>query len=58
VFRNNVAHSINGGSNGDGAVLWADPSVPEQKECYEVSHFASYKCADAGMLTNSVSNKV
>jgi len=57
-FRNNVAHSISGGSNGVGAVIWADPSVPEQKECFEVSHFASYKCTDAGILSNSVSMRI
>jgi hypothetical protein len=31
VFRDNVAHAISGGFNGDGAVLYADPSVVAHK---------------------------
>jgi hypothetical protein len=55
VFRDNIAHSISGGFNGDGAVVYADPAINEQKTCYEVSHFAAYKCTDAGLVTNAVS---
>jgi hypothetical protein len=58
VFRDNVAHSISGGFNGGGSVIYADPSVPEHKKCFEASHIFAYKCTDAGALANSVSKRV
>lgn len=51
-FANNVAHSISGGKNGDAALVYKDPSDPEQNNCYEVSDFASYMCTDAGVLSS------
>jgi hypothetical protein len=57
-FYGNVAHSINGGFSGNGFVVYPDPSVPEHKECYEVSNNAAYKVADAGVFTNFPSKRV
>jgi len=58
VFRNNVAHSIDGGINGDGAVIYPDPSRSGHAKCYEGSHFAAYKVTKAGALTNFASKRV
>lgn len=57
-FVNNVAHSVSGGKSGNGFIFYPDPSVPEQKDCFEVSGNAAYKCADAGIFTNFPSKKV
>jgi len=49
VFRDNIAHSISGGSSGAGALIFPDPSKPEHKICWEVSRFAAYKCEGPGI---------
>lgn len=58
VFRDNVAHSVSGGFNGDGAVIFPDPSKPDHKKCFEVSHFKAYKVTDAAAITNFPAKEV
>jgi hypothetical protein len=53
-----VAHSVDGGKNGDGAVIYPDRSKPGHKICYEGSHFAAYKCTKAGALSAFGSKRV
>lgn len=49
TFKDNVAHSIDGGANGVGAMIYADPSKEEHAECHQASHFKAYKTASAGI---------
>ena len=49
TFKGNVAHSIDGGHNGVGALIYADPSKEEHAECHQASHFGAYKTASAGI---------
>jgi len=51
TFKGNVAHSISGGINGVGAVVFPDPAKESHAECHQVSHFSAYKCEAQGMLT-------
>lgn len=57
VFRDNVAHSINGGKNGVGALIYPDPSNKNSRTCYEASHFAAYKCAQQSIFGWFVTKK-
>jgi len=51
VFRDNVAHSINGGLNGMGALVFPDHSKSTHvSTCYEASHFTAYKCRRMAIL--------
>jgi len=58
VFKDNVAHSITGGGNGMGAVVYPDPSKPGHANCFESSHFAAYKCKYQGLYTRFLTKKV
>lgn len=59
TFRNNVAHSVNGGGNGIGAAIYPNPSVnPSAATCFEASHFTAYKCREMGIFSSYTSKKV
>ena len=59
LFRNNVAHSVNGGMNGIGAVIYPNPSVtPTAAACIEASHFIAYKCREMGIFSSYSSKKI
>lgn len=51
TFSNNVAHSISGGLNGVGAVVYPDPAKESHAECHQASNFKAYKCEQQGLLT-------
>jgi len=55
TFKDNVAHSVDGGLNGLGAYIYADPSKESHAECHQASHFSVYKTADMGIFGWSVS---
>jgi len=44
IFKNNVVHSI----QGNGAQIFKHPADSSQSSCLEGSHFAAYKCSEAG----------
>ena len=47
VFKNNLAHSI----NGNGAVIFPDPRSSRQQNCMEASYFNAYKNREAGAIS-------
>ena len=47
VFFNNTAHSV----DGNGAIIFRNPSSDKQGECLEGSFFTAYKCTSAGAVT-------
>lgn len=51
TFRDNVAHSISGGLNGVGAMLYPNPASETSGECHQASHFGAYKTEQQGILT-------
>lgn len=42
TFKNNVAHSINGGGGGQGAIIFPNPDK-SHGGCFEASYFTAYK---------------
>jgi hypothetical protein len=57
-FFNNVAHSVSGGLGGVGIIVYQDKTKPSQKECFEVSNNAAYKCDDVGIFSNFPAKKL
>jgi hypothetical protein len=51
TFSNNVAHSISGGLNGVGALIYPDPAKDSHVECHQASHFGAYKTEQQGIFT-------
>ena len=51
TFSNNVAHSISGGLNGVGALIYPDPAKESHAECHQASHFGAYKTEQQGIFT-------
>jgi len=49
VFRNNVAHSVDGGASGEGLVTFPNPADPWTDQCFEASHFKAYKIKNGGV---------
>ena len=58
IFRGNVAHSIDGQLNGMGLVSYPDPTSPSQKDCFETSHFAAYKCKEMAIFGSFIVKKM
>lgn len=48
VFRDNIAHSI----NGYGAIIYRDLHVPKFRNCIEASRFIAYKIVMVGIISN------
>lgn len=48
VFKNNVAHSI----DGYGAIIFRNGTSDSQLDCIEASWFTAYKCSLAGIVSN------
>ena len=47
IFRNNIAHSI----NGYGAIMFSNQASFTQSElCVEASYFSAYKCSQGGVI--------
>lgn len=45
VFRNNVAHSVDGVASGHGALFTtSDALIAQHATCFEASYFTAYKC--------------
>ena len=44
IFKNNIAHSIEGYKGGMGAVIYPDPMKSSHSTCFEGSYFTAYKC--------------
>lgn len=53
-FRNNVAHSIDGG----GAFIFPDVTGNGHSACYEGSHFSAYKCDFTGLATHFTAQEI
>ena len=53
VFKNNVAHSI----NGVGTVIYKSPASSAQDSCFEASYFVAYKCTVNGATTYAKTTK-
>ena len=51
TFKDNVAHSVSGGLNGIGAMIFPDPAKESHAECHQASHFKAYKCEEQGILS-------
>lgn len=54
VFKNNVAHSV----DGSGAAIVPDPKQATHKTCHQGSHFAAYKVSQGGIGTMQTSDEV
>jgi hypothetical protein len=53
VFFNNTAHSI----IWTGAVIFMNPELPDQNECFEASFFNAYKIGNSAIVTNQATKK-
>lgn len=58
VFKDNLAHSIDGGIDGVGALIYNDPSSEKQKTCMEVGNFKGYKCGKEAIFTWPAAKRV
>ena len=54
IFKNNVAHSI----DGTGAHIYPNPAISNSGSCYEGSHFSAYKCKETGLTVFYRTDKV
>lgn len=54
VFRNNVAHSI----EGNGAIIFKNRSSSAQDWCIEASYFSAYKVSGVGIVSNQATDMI
>lgn len=53
-FKNNVVHSI----EGNGAIIYRDPTENSQGACYQASHIVSYKTTLSGVTAYSATSEL